>query len=248
MKAVLLVGGLGTRLRSAVPSLPKALASVGGRPFLELLVRQLACQGLRQLVMCTGYLSEQIEEVFRDGIDFGGTIEYSKETVPLGTAGALKLAQRYLQQESEFLVLNGDSFVEVDFNDLIDFHSKHSSLATIAVVAVENASRYGTVHVGAASRVLGFAEKSCQDAPGIINAGVYVFSNSILAQIPDGPASLERDVFPQLLEQGVYAVEHRGIFIDIGTPDDYVRASEMYGRLATAALDKRCRISPIAIS
>jgi mannose-1-phosphate guanylyltransferase len=248
MKAVLLVGGLGTRLRSAVPSLPKALASVGNRPFLELLVRQLACQGVHQLVMCTGYLAEQIEEVFRDGGDFGGTIEYSKEIVPLGTAGALKLAQCYLQQESEFLVLNGDSFVEVDFNELIGFHRKHAGLATIAVVPVENASRYGTVQVGAASRVLGFAEKSCQDVPGIINAGVYVFSNAVFAQIPDRPASLERDVFPQLLAQGVYAVEHRGIFIDIGTPNDYARAGDMYGRLAAAALDKRYRISPTAIS
>jgi NDP-sugar pyrophosphorylase family protein len=166
----------------------------------------------------------------------------------LGTAGALKLARRYLQQESEFLVLNGDSFVEVSFNELIGFHRKQASPATIAVVPVENASRYGTVRVGAASRVLGFTEKSYQDAPGIINAGVYVFGNAVLAEIPDGPASLERDVFPQLLEQGVYAVEHRGIFIDIGIPGDYARASEMYDRLVTAALDKRCRTSPTTIA
>lgn len=248
MKAVLLVGGLGTRLRSAVPSLPKALASVGNRPFLELVVRQLRCQGIRRLVMCTGYLAGQIEEVFQDGTDFGGTIEYSKETAPLGTAGALKLAQRYVQYESEFLVLNGDSFVETDFNGLISVHRKHGSLATIAVVHVENASRYGTVHVGAAGRVLGFAEKTGQNAPGLVNAGVYVFSNAVFAQIPEAPASLERDVFPQLLEQGVYAVEHRGIFIDIGTPDDYARAGEMYDRLATAALDRQSRVSPTAIS
>src|ERR1700757_3779602 len=116
MKAVLLVGGLGTRLRSAVPSLPKTLASVGDKPFLELLVRQLTRQKLRHLVMSTGYLGEKVEEVFRDGSDFGATIEYSRETVPLGTAGALKLAQRYLQDESEFLVINGDTFLEIDFN------------------------------------------------------------------------------------------------------------------------------------
>src|SRR5271156_325483 len=116
MKAVLLVGGLGMRLRSAVPSLPKPLASVGDKPFLELLVRQLGKQGIRHLVMCTGYMAEQIESVFRDGNDLGGTIEYSRETVPLGTAGALKLAQHHVQHESEFLVLNGDSFVEIDFN------------------------------------------------------------------------------------------------------------------------------------
>ncbi len=248
MKAVLLVGGLGTRLRSAVPSLPKALASVGDRPFLELLVRQLVCQGIRDLVMCTGYLAEQIEEVFQDGSDFGATVEYSKETFPLGTAGALKLARRYLQQESEFLVLNGDSFVEADFNELINFHRKQASPATIAVASVANASRYGTVQIGEASQVLGFAEKSCLDAPGIINAGVYVFSNAVLAQIPDGPASLERDLVPQLLQQGVYAVEHLGIFIDIGIPDDYARANEMHDRLEAAALDKRRGISAATIA
>src|ERR1700761_3357297 len=122
MKAVLLVGGLGTRLRSAVPSMPKALASVGERPFLELLVSQLARQGVTQLVMCTGYLAEQIEVALGDGSDFGVSIEYSKEAVPLGTAGALKHAQRYLQHEADFLVLNGDSFLETDFNELIRFH------------------------------------------------------------------------------------------------------------------------------
>jgi NDP-sugar pyrophosphorylase family protein len=238
MKAVLLVGGLGTRLRSAVSSLPKALASVGDRPFLELLVRQLARQGIDQLVMCTGYLAEQIEKTLGDGNNFGVTIEYSKETVPLGTAGALKLAQRYIQHESEFLVLNGDSFLQIDFSELISFHRKHDSLATIAVVPVQNASRYGTVQVEADDRVLGFEEKTGDNVPGIINAGVYVFGNAIFTQIPEGPASLEREVFPNLLELGVYAFEQRRLFIDIGTPDDYGRAKEMYDRLADAALYK----------
>jgi D-glycero-alpha-D-manno-heptose 1-phosphate guanylyltransferase len=235
MKAVLLVGGLGTRLRSAVPSSPKTLASVGGRPFLELLLRQLDTQGIRQLVMCTGYLAEQIEEMFGDGCNLGVTIEYSKEEAPLGTAGALKLAQRYIQHEPEFLVLNGDSFLEIDLNELIDSHRKHDGLATISVVPVENASRFGTVRIGADNRVLGFAEKTGENAPGIINAGVYVFSSSILAQIPEGQASLELDVFPRLLEQGMYALEKRGLFIDIGIPEDYQRAREMCNRLVDAA-------------
>lgn len=238
MKAVLLVGGLGTRLRSAVSSLPKALASVGDRPFLELLVWQLARQGVSQLVMCTGYLAEQIEETLGDGDSFGVKIEYSREVVPLGTGGALKLAQRYMQHESEFLVLNGDSFLQIDFSDLINFHQKHDGLATIAVVPVQNASRYGTVQVEADDRVLRFAEKTGDNVPGIINAGVYVFGSAIFTEIPEGPTSLERDVFPNLLEQGVYAFEQNRLFIDIGTPDDYGRAREMYDRLADAALYK----------
>jgi NDP-sugar pyrophosphorylase family protein len=248
MKAVLLVGGLGTRLRSAVPSLPKTLASVGDKPFLELLVRQLGSQELRELVMCTGYLAEQIQEVFQDGSDFGATIEYSKETVPLGTAGALKLAQRYVQNESEFLVINGDTFLEIDFNEFIVSHRKHGSLATMAVVPVENSSRYGTVQVGADGRILGFLEKTGQNTPGIINAGVYVFTNAALTLIPQGPVSLEHDVFPLLIEQGFYAIEQRGMFIDIGTPDDYERAKKMSDRLADAAFYKHSRIPPAATS
>jgi NDP-sugar pyrophosphorylase family protein len=248
MKTVLLVGGLGTRLRSAVPTLPKTLASVGDRPFLELLVRQLGSQELRELVMCTGYLAEQIQEVFQDGSDFGATIEYSKETGPLGTAGALKLAQRYLQNEAEFLVINGDTFLEIDFNEFIVSHRKHGAVATMAVVPVENASRYGTVQVGADGRILGFLEKAGQNAPGIINAGVYAFSNAALALIPQGPVSLEHDVFPLLMEQGFYAIEQRGMFIDIGTPDDYARAKKMSDRLADAAFYKHGSVPPAATS
>jgi D-glycero-alpha-D-manno-heptose 1-phosphate guanylyltransferase len=244
VKALLLVGGLGTRLRSAVSSLPKAMASVGKRPFLELLVRQLGRQGIRHLVMCTGYLAEQIQNTFRDGSDFGTEIEYSRETVQLGTAGALKLAQRYVQDEPEFLVLNGDSFLDVDFGELIDFHRKHDSLATMTVVPVENASRYGTLQMGADGRVSKFVEKTGESKPGIINAGVYVFSSAVFRLIPEGPASLERDIIPRLVELGVYAVEQQGIFIDIGTPEDYVRAKGMADRLAEAAVAKHGVVPP----
>ncbi len=238
MKAVLLVGGLGTRLRSAVPSLPKTLASVGDRPFLELLVRQLGNQEIRELVMCTGYLAEQIQQVFQDGSEFGATIEYSKETVPLGTAGALKLAQCYVQNEPEFLVINGDTFLEIDFSEFIVSHRKHGGVATMAVVPVQDSSRYGIVQVGAESRILGFLEKTGQNTPGIINAGVYVFSSAALALIPQGPVSLEHDIFPLLVEHGFYAIEQRGMFIDIGTPDDYARAKKMSDRLANVAFYK----------
>jgi len=247
MKAVLLVGGLGTRLRSVVPSLPKALASVGDRPFLELLVRQLSQQGIRRLVMCTGHLAEQIQDTFRDGRDFGVEIAYSMETVQMGTAGALKLARHYVRDEPEFLVLNGDSFVDVDFGELIDFHRKHDGVATMAVVPVENASRYGTVRMGAGARVLKFVEKTGENEPGIINAGVYVFSSAVFELIAEGPASLERDIFPQLVERGVYAAEQQGMFIDIGTPDDYARAKGMSDRLADAIVAKRGSIPLVSV-
>ena len=153
-----------------------------------------------------------------------------------------------MQNESEFLVINGDTFLQIDFNEFIVSHRKHGSLATMAVVPVENSSRYGTVQVGADGRILGFLEKTGQNAPGIINAGVYVFSNAVLALIPQGPVSLERDVFPLLMEQGFYAIEQRGMFIDIGTPDDYARAKKMSDRLADAAFHKHSNVPPAATS
>ena len=235
IKAVLLVGGMGTRLRSVVPNAPKPMASLGSRSFLELLVLQLRAQGIRRLVMCTGYLSEQIEEQFGDGRNLDIAIEYSKELQPLGTAGAVKLADPLLQGVSEFLVMNGDSFIEIDFHKLIRFHHEHGGLASIAVRRVDNANRYGMVHADASGRITTFAEKTSGEAPGLINAGVYVFSSAVLGHIPKGPASLEKDVFPKLLNQGMYALEYGGMFIDIGTPEDYVRAQELSERLYQAA-------------
>jgi len=225
VKAILLVGGLGTRLRSVVPSRPKALAPIGDRSFLELLVRQLWLQGIRNLVMCTGYLADQIENKFGDGRSWGVSIEYSNEERPLGTAGAIKGAQRYLTNVSEFLVLNGDSFLDINLHSLMTFHRKHDgAVVTMTVVRVEDARRYGTVCVDANDRVIAFAEKTASYAPGLVNGGIYVCSQAVWQHIPEPPASLERDVFPYLLNHRMYAQEHQGIFIDIGTPTAYSRA------------------------
>jgi NDP-sugar pyrophosphorylase family protein len=237
--AVLLVGGLGTRLRSIVPSTPKPLASVGGQPFLELLVQQLRYQGIRRLVMCTGYLGDQIENEFGDGRSWDVAIEYSKELSPLGTAGAIKLAQPYVRRAPDFVVMNGDSFLEVDLHQLIRFHREHGGLASMAVVQVKNAGRYGTVQMDVEGRVIGFSEKTGHDAPGMVNAGIYVFDRAILKHIPEGPASLERDVFPRMLDHGVYALEQDGMFIDIGTPEDYARAQELRERLCEKAFQNQ---------
>jgi D-glycero-alpha-D-manno-heptose 1-phosphate guanylyltransferase len=235
VKAVLLVGGLGTRLRSAIPSAPKVLASVGKKSFLHLLVSQLRSQGIHRLVMCTGYLAEQIEHEFGDGRAWDVSIEYSKEEQSLGTAGAVKLAARYLKDDSEFLVMNGDSFLEIDFHNFMAFHRSHDAMATIAVFNVENTNRYGTVNIDANGRVLGFAEKTGRDVPGLVNGGVYVFKQAVLECIPEHQSSLEKDIFPRLVDQGVYAQEQHGMFIDIGTPADYARAQGLCDSLNTAA-------------
>lgn len=238
LKAVLLVGGLGTRLRSVVPNSPKVLASVGEASFLELLIEQLSSQDIRRLVMCTGYLADQIETRLGDGKSWGVSIEYSREEQPLGTAGAVKNAERYLRDISRFIVMNGDSFLEVNLHDLLDFHMEHSAIATLAVVRTKDTSRYGTVHVDHRGQVTGFAEKTNNVLPGLINGGVYIFDQAVCQHIPLGPCSLEKDVFPALLECGVYALEQHGMFIDIGTPADYARAREIHNSLNALARDK----------
>jgi NDP-sugar pyrophosphorylase family protein len=200
------------------------------------LVRQLRYQGIRRLVMCTGYLAGQIENEFGDGHKWNVSIEYSKEPRPFGTAGAVKLAQRHLDGLPDFIVMNGDSFLEIDFSQLLRFHHSHGGLVSMAVGRANDSSRYGTVHVDASGRVIRFAEKSGSDVPGMVNAGIYIFSRAVLDHIPEMPASLERDVFPRLLDKGVYALEGRGMFIDIGTPEDYARAQELCDQLYEAAL------------
>ena len=233
--ALLLVGGLGTRLQSVLPSTPKPLAPVGDVPFLQLLVRQLRSQGIRRMVMCTGHLAAQVEEQFGDGHQWGVRIDYSKESRPLGTAGAVKFAERFLSGVPEFLLMNGDSFLELDFCQFLRFHREHGGMVSMAVRRVPDAARYGTVEVDRNHRVIGFSEKNGVQVPALVNGGVYIFNRAVLDHIPDGPSSLEKDVFPSLLKHGVYALEQHGMFIDIGTPEGYERAQTLYQNLCQAA-------------
>lgn len=234
--AVLLVGGKGTRLQAVVSSKPKPLALVGNIPFLELLVMQLRSQGVHRMIMSTGHLAEQIEETFGDGGRWNSDIRYSRESQPLGTAGAVKAAEGYLEESADFLVVNGDSFMEIDIQEFLRFHRQHGGAASMAVRKVPDAARYGTVHMDVAKRIIGFSEKTGNTSPGTINAGVYLFQRSVLKLIPEGPSSLEKDVFPKLLTQGMYALEQHGMFIDIGTPEDYARAQRLYQELYQAAI------------
>lgn len=238
-KAALLVGGLGTRLRPVLPGTPKPLASVGLRPFLELLVAQLRQHDIRRLVFCTGYRAEEIEKQFGDGQRWGVTIEYSKETSPLGTAGALKLAEPLLRDGSNFLVMNGDSFMQMDLRGLLAFHRDRGGIASMAVVRMKNENRYGTVQFASDGRVTGFTEKGDGPPSGFVNAGVYLFDRHVFDHLPSGPASLESDVFPELLSYGLFAAEQHGMFIDIGTPEDYARAQALCEQLYEAVQAKR---------
>jgi len=244
LPALLLVGGMGTRLRPVISSTPKPLAPVGDVPFLQLLVLQLRSQGIRRLVMCTGFQADQVKNEFGDGRKWDVSIEYSNEASPLGTAGAIKLAAGFLSQASNFLVMNGDSFLELDFRELIRFHEAHHGLATVAVRRVKDAARYGAVHMDGQNRIVRFCEKMGNPEPGLINGGVYVFSREVLRHIPEGPVSLEKDVLPGLLEHAIFALEQSGMFIDIGTPEDYARAQSLCDSLSQAATSGTSSGSP----
>jgi NDP-sugar pyrophosphorylase family protein len=240
MRAILLAGGQGTRLRPLTLATPKPIVPVFDRPFLEYqidLVRQVP--DIREVVLSLNYQPEKIEAVFGDGSRFGVRIRYVVEPVPLGTGGAIKFAAGS-HRDGPLVVLNGDVFTSVNLQAVIDLHRERRSRATIVLTPVENPSAYGLVETDSSGNVLAFREKpeagaAIRDAT--INAGIYVLEPETLDRIPDGvPYSIERGYFPSLVERGETFVAHvsRGYWIDIGTPDKYREAHRdiMDGRFA----------------
>ncbi|MCL5291370.1 MAG: nucleotidyltransferase family protein [Actinobacteria bacterium] len=221
MQVAILAGGLGTRLREAVKDLPKSMAPIDSRPFLECQLAYLKGKGFTEILLLVGYLADVIVDHFGDGSSLGLKISYSREEDQLGTGGALKNAEELL--DSSFLVLNGDTFFDVDYNELIRFHREKDALITIALVSVADSSRYGAVGLDEDGRILAFAEKA-GDGPGLVNGGVYVVDKRVLAHIQkDRRVSLEKEVIPRLLGEGerVFGLVMPGCFIDIGTPESY---------------------------
>ena len=224
LPVIVLCGGLGARLRPAVADRPKALAPVGATPFLEMQLRLLRERGARRFVLCVGHMGEQIEATFGDGTALGVRIDYSRdgETL-LGTGGALKRAERFFSPAA--IVVNGDTYIDVDLTRLAHVHSSargRGAVATLTLAQVPDVSRYGAVAV-AGDRVTGFHEKGVRGS-GWVNAGVYVIERELLDRIPAGQAvSLERDVFPQALRDGLalVALQQDTCFADIGTPESF---------------------------
>jgi NDP-sugar pyrophosphorylase family protein len=227
--AVILAGGLGTRLRPVFDQGPKCMAPVGGRPFLDYLLRRVARAGIKHVVLCIGYLGEHIQAYFGDGSAWGLNLSYAIEHTLLGTAGAVKNAESWLQQKTSF-VFNGDSFLDVDLAGLLAFHRVRKALLTIALARYSNPARYGRVLLDAGGAVTAFIEKDVmhpdsRESECYINGGVYVLSPGALALIPAAQVvSWEKDVFPRLLGAGLYGYSSTGYFIDIGVPADFQRA------------------------
>jgi D-glycero-alpha-D-manno-heptose 1-phosphate guanylyltransferase len=226
VRAFILCGGKGTRLRSVVADRPKSMALISGTPFLQLLLERLASQGIDDVILGTGYMAEKIERYFGDGSQFALRIRHSKEHEPLGTGGALKLAEPLISDP--ILVLNGDSYVEWSLVPMLQLLAvKHADLV-IVLQAVADVTRYGSVALDRDGRVTRFVEKGVAAGLGLINAGVYLLRKQIVRDLPAGTAiSLEKEVFPRLLDRRVYGLVEKGSFIDIGIPDDLKRAQTL---------------------
>jgi NDP-sugar pyrophosphorylase family protein len=238
---IILAGGLGTRLRSIVSDRPKGLAPIGSRPFLEIQIELLRRQGAKRFVLCVAHFADMIQNYFGDGREWGARIDYSMEgELLLGTGGALKTAERFFAPRA--LVLNGDTFFDLDYRRLVQRHLEEhhhaGALATLALARALDYSRYGNVVLDDSGQYLrGFEEKPerREGEPGWLSAGAYMIERELLDPLAaDRPYSLERDVFPLALAAGrtLAALTSSQLFFDIGTPGGLRAFAEYYSELS----------------
>ena len=224
MQAVLLAGGLGTRLRSVVSDRPKPMANVCGKPFMEYLILELKKHGISHIIMAVGYKGSFVESYFQNGEKLGVRIEYSYEQTQLGTAGAIKNAEKFIT-DPEFFVLNADTFYQAAYGDVISLYDRLELDMALVLRRVPDVSRYGSVRLDG-QLITGFNEKICENVPGLINGGIYLMKKEILDHIPvNQKCSLENEIIPKMLSEKkkIGAVINDGYFIDIGIPEDYYR-------------------------
>jgi NDP-sugar pyrophosphorylase family protein len=230
--AIVLAGGLGSRLRDVLPDRQKVTAPVGGKPFLAKLIDWLTQAGVGRIVLAAGHRAPDVETVAAAYGSRKPPVLISIEPAPLGTGGAARLALP-MTVSDPVLVLNGDSFADIDLAVLGRFHAERNARVSLALVKAPSANRYGFVETDVAGAVLSFsekpAEKPAMTSAGAINAGVYVFSRAALSALPEkAPLSLERDVFPDLINHGLYAMLFAAGFIDIGTPESLQAAAGFF--------------------
>jgi mannose-1-phosphate guanylyltransferase len=227
MQALILAGGEGTRLRPLTADVPKPVIPLAGRPFMSYMIEWLRRHGVDDVVMSCGFLADGVRAVLGDGAGLGVRLRYVEEDRPLGTAGAVKLAEPLLDER--FLVLNGDVLTDVDLSGQLEQHERTGARVTLWLISVEDPSPYGLVPLAEDGTVLEFLEKP---APGrdrganLINAGTYVVQREVLGLIEPGvTTSWERDVFPGLIGRGLYGRRADGYWLDIGTPERYLQAT-----------------------
>ena len=232
MQAILLAGGLGTRLRSVVSDRPKPMALIENRPFMEYVVHELSRYGVTDIIFAVGYKGSMVEDYFGDGSRFSApdktklTIHYAYEEELLGTAGAIKNAGKFVT-EDHFFVLNADTFYQIDYSRLTRIQEEKDLDMALVLRQVPDISRYGEA-VLTDGYLTGFNEKSTEARPGSINGGVYLMTRKLLQEIPDGKVSLENEMIPKWLkeEKRLGGFVHDGYFIDIGIPEAYYQFME----------------------
>ena len=229
MRAVVLVGGFGTRLRPLTLSVPKPMLPVGHVAIIERLIENLVRGGVTDVTLALGFRPEPFMQAFPDGTCAGATLTYAVEPGPLDTGGAIRFAALFAGIDSTFVVANGDVLTDLDVGALVHFHRSAGAEATLHLTPVEDPSAFGVVDQEPSGLVRRFIEKP---PPGtspsnLINAGTYVFEPSVIARIPDGrKVSVEREIFPALVaDQTLWAMATNDYWIDTGQPDLYLKAN-----------------------
>ncbi|HAM37883.1 MAG TPA: nucleotidyltransferase [Elusimicrobia bacterium] len=226
MKAMILIGGFGTRLRPLTCNTPKPLLPVINKPFLLYQIELIKKHGIKDIILCMAYLPLEFKRYFGDGKKFGVNISYAIEKMPLGTGGAIKNAEKYV--DCPVLIFNGDVLTDLDLTDLIKYHKQKKSKATITLVEVDDPTSFGLVETNKNGNILQFLEKPSanQITCNTINAGTYIFEPEILKEIPENTVySVERGLFPNLLNKKYpfYGFVYSGYWIDIGTMEKYLQ-------------------------
>jgi D-glycero-alpha-D-manno-heptose 1-phosphate guanylyltransferase len=225
-EAIILAGGFGTRLQTVVNDLPKPMANVVDKPFLHYVVKQLMQQGIQRIVFSVGYKSEYIIDYFSNK-DFGIEMLFQKESEPLGTGGGIKYAMQACQS-SDVLVLNGDTYFDIDFSLLHNLYLEKKAKAALALRFVADAGRYGQVSVDKQNTIVAFEEKNLSAIKaGCINGGTYILNKNYFIENTNTKFSIEKDFFEKQVEQGILVGHvYDSYFIDIGIPEDYYKANE----------------------
>jgi mannose-1-phosphate guanylyltransferase len=226
VQALILAGGEGTRLRPLTSTVPKPVVPLVDRPFIAFMLEWLRGHGVDDVVISCGFMAAGVHNVLGDGSAYGLRLRYVEEPEPLGTGGAVKFAESLLDER--FLMLNGDVLTDIDLTAQIEQHERTGARATLALVPVEDPSAYGLVRRNRDLSVSEFLEKPSSDQidTNLINAGAYVLHRDVLAGVPEGQhVSIERELFPTLVADGLYGYEASGYWLDIGTPERYLQAT-----------------------
>jgi mannose-1-phosphate guanylyltransferase len=241
VQAVILVGGEGTRLRPLTSTVPKPVVPLVDRPFISFMLEWLKAHGVDDVIMSCGFLATSVRNVLGDGSGLGIRLRFVEEPDPRGTAGALKYAESLLDER--FLMLNGDVLTDIDLSAQIAQHEATGATATLALVPVADPSNYGLVHVNDDRSVRDFLEKPSPDAidTNLISAGAYVLERSILDLVPaERNVSIEREIWPRLVGNGLYAFSSESYWLDIGTPERYLQGTFdiIEGNVETAVTER----------